>query len=101
MAPPSEWGPPAWAFIFAVIDEMEEYPRDTEYYRLFFESLKGVLPCEKCRFHYTNFIEVNPAPVWSKEATRIWAVKLRQTIRNRNDGEKTVGQTFLDFFKLG
>lgn len=95
MAPPSEWGPPAWAFIFAVIDEMDEYPRDTEYYRMFFESLKGVLPCEKCRFHYTRYIDVNPPPVWSREAMRSWAEVLRSKIRERN-----APTSFFDIFRF-
>lgn len=97
MAPPSEWGPPAWAFIFAVIDEMEEYPRDTEPYRMFFESLRGVLPCEKCRVHYSKFLDTNPVPVWSREATREWAVGLRYAIRKRNGQDEA---SLFDFFKL-
>lgn len=97
MAPPSEWGPPAWAFIFSVIDEMEEYPKDSEYYRMFFESLKGVLPCEKCRFHYSQHIEFNPPPVWSREATRAWAIDLQTKIRERNGFSK--GFSFWDLFK--
>ena len=96
MAPPSEWGPPAWAFIFAVIDEMDEYPIDTEYYRMFFESLKGVLPCEKCRFHYTRYIETNPPPVWSRDATRVWAETLRIKIRERSSQQTS----FWDIFRL-
>lgn len=98
MAPPSQWGPPAWAFIFSVIDEMDEYPADTEPYSMFFESLKGVLPCEMCRIHYTHFLSVNPPPVWSREATREWATKLREKIRQRNEMERKT--TFLDFFKI-
>lgn len=98
MSPPTEWGPPAWAFIFAVIDEMDEYPSDTEPYRMFFESLKGVLPCEKCRYHYSQYVILNPPPVWSREATREWAITLRQNIRSRNENQRQ--RTFLDFFKL-
>jgi hypothetical protein len=98
MAPPSEWGPPAWAFIFSVIDEMDEYPSDTEYYRMFFESLKGVLPCEKCRYHYSMYVSMYPPPVWSREATRAWASKLREDIRKRNEVNRQ--RTFLDFFKI-
>ncbi len=83
MAPPEEWGPPAWFFIFTIIDEMPEYPTDTEYYRMFFESLSGVLPCEECRRHYRQYIESNPVPVWSRKATRNWAWTLRMNIRRR------------------
>lgn len=98
MAPPSEWGPPAWAFIFSVIDGMDEYPTDTEPYRIFFESLKGILPCEKCRFHYTKFYELNPPPVWSRDATYKWASGLREQIRKRNELERQT--TFFDLFKI-
>lgn len=97
MAPPSEWGPPAWTFIFTLIDEMDEYPRDTEYYRMFFESLKGVLPCEKCRYHYTQYIELNPPPVWSRDAMRVWAETLRQKIRQKNSPVQT---SFWDIFRF-
>jgi hypothetical protein len=96
MAPPSEWGPPAWAFIFSVIDEMEEYPWDTSYYRMFFESLKGVLPCEKCRNHYIQYTETNPPPVWSREATRTWA----ETLRNKIHKEQKHEMNIFDIFRF-
>ena len=85
MAPPDVWGPPAWCFIFHVIDEMDDYSSNTEYYQMFFESLKGVLPCEECRMHYTKYIETNPPPVWSKKALRTWAENLRMSIRKRKN----------------
>lgn len=84
MSPPKEWGPPAWKFIFYVIDDMPEYPSDTEQYRMFFESLQGVLPCERCRQHYSLYLIHKPPPVWSREATRKWANELRAEIRRRN-----------------
>lgn len=85
MAPPEEWGPPAWAFIFAIIDEMEEYPINTDYYTMFFESLKGTLPCSECRMHYTRYCELNPPPVWSRTALKKWAMDLRMSIRKRKN----------------
>jgi hypothetical protein len=87
MAPPSEWGPPAWFFIFSVIGDMPEYPKDTDYYQMFFESFRGVLPCPECRKHYNAYIDVYPPPVWSREATRQWAQTLRNKIRERNQNK--------------
>lgn len=84
MAPPDDWGPPAWYLIFTIIDDMPEYPSDTEYYRMFFESLQGVLPCQMCRDHYTRHISIYPPPVWSREAMRAWANNLRMKIKNNN-----------------
>jgi hypothetical protein len=84
MAPPDEWGPPTWYLIFTIIDDMPEYPPDTEYYRMFFESLQGVLPCQMCRDHYTEYIRFRPPPVWSREAMYTWAKNLRMKIKNDN-----------------
>lgn len=77
MAPPEEWGPPTWYLLFTIIDDMPEYPSNTEHYRMFFYSLQGVLPCQMCRDHYTRHIEIFPPPVWSREAMRKWATDLR------------------------
>jgi len=84
MAPPSQWGPPAWKFIFAVIDDMPAYPADTEPYRMFFMSFQYVLPCEMCRAHYRNHVIRWPPPVWSRTAMKEWAIHLRRVIRERN-----------------
>ena len=87
MAPPDDWGPPAWYLIFTIIDDMPDYPSNTEYYRMFFESLQGVLPCQACRNHYTQHISVYPPPVWSKDAMLAWANNLRMKIKsNKNRG---------------
>lgn len=85
MAPPEEWGPPAWVFIFTIIDAMPEYPTDIYHYQSFFDSLSGVLPCAECREHYTKYIEMNPPPVWSRSALRKWAQDLRMAIRLRKN----------------
>lgn len=89
MAPPDDWGPPAWYLIFTIIDDMPDYPSNTEYYRMFFESLQGVLPCRMCREHYTQHVNIYPPPVWSREAMRDWANNLRMKIKaNKKDGWK-------------
>lgn len=85
MAPPDDWGPPAWYLIFTIIDDMPQYPSNTEYYRMFFESLQGVLPCQMCRDHYTQHISLYPPPVWSKDAMRSWANNLRMKIKNNKN----------------
>lgn len=89
MAPPEEWGPPMWYLIFTIIDDMPMYPSNTEYYRMFFESLQCVLPCQMCRDHYTRHIEIFPPPVWSREAMRKWATDLRNKIRINNGKSKS------------
>jgi len=79
---PEIWGPPAWVFIFSIIDQMPDgNPPDG--YILFFQSLTDVLPCGICKRHYRRYCMENPIPIHSREATRQWAQNLRNQIRDR------------------
>ena len=48
------WGPPAWTFLHTVTYNYPENPtnEDKRNYLNFFDSLKHVLPCNKCKGHY-------------------------------------------------
>ena len=51
---PQEWGPHGWKFIHYVSLGYPENPteEDKHKYKMFFISLKDVLPCSLCRNHY-------------------------------------------------
>lgn len=60
---PAAWGPHAWAMIHTIAATYPTHPTrtDTQYYRAYFESLAGVLPCAACRTGYRTLIrEVVP-----------------------------------------
>jgi len=79
---PNVWGPPAWDFIFAVIDQMPDgNPPDG--YIAFFHSFIDVLPCPVCRRHYRKHLLANPIPIKSRNLTRIYFQNLRLEIAMR------------------
>jgi hypothetical protein len=79
---PNVWGPPAWEFIFSVIDTMPDGdPPDG--YLAFFHSFIDVLPCAVCRKHYRKHIMANPIPIKSRRLTRKYFEDLRLEIAVR------------------
>jgi hypothetical protein len=87
---PEIWGPPAWEFIFAVIDQMPEFNAPPGYYE-FFHSFVDVLPCPTCRAHYRKYWITHPIPINSRNLTRIWAQNLRNEIARRKPRKKILG----------
>ena len=53
------WGPSLWFFLHTVSFNYPENPTedDKRNYHNFFDSLKHVLPCEKCKDHYKQNIQ--------------------------------------------
>ena len=74
---PDIWGPAAWHFIFCTLEECPN-PVPQEY-KDFLGSLKNVLPCAKCRTHYSEYLSSNPLPDDSTELKRYYW-KLRDHI---------------------
>ena len=56
---PKIWGPSAWKFIHTIALSYPDNPTpfDKENYKNFFLSLKKILPCDKCRYHYNENIK--------------------------------------------
>jgi hypothetical protein len=59
---PDIWGPHAWFFLYSVALAYPEQPidKDKKNYYNFYMSLMDVLPCIKCRVHYTENIQKHP-----------------------------------------
>ena len=62
---PKLWGPHFWFVLHFVTFNYPDNPTtyDKHSYKLFFESIKDILPCEKCRKHYRNHLSQNPLEV--------------------------------------
>jgi len=59
---PKIWGPKAWFFLESCIIGYPDRPThdEREKFKLFFYSIKDVLPCSKCRVNYNNHINKYP-----------------------------------------
>jgi hypothetical protein len=62
MSGPNAWGPYGWNFLHYVTLGYPINPNneDKKNYKLFFESLKNILPCPKCAKHYEENLKVLP-----------------------------------------
>jgi len=59
---PDVWGPKAWFLLYSVALAYPEQPtkEDIKNYFNFYMSLQDVLPCLKCRVHYSEHIKNHP-----------------------------------------
>ena len=59
---PNVWGPKLWFMIHTIALNYPDNPtyQDRRSYEEFYNSLKYVIPCEKCRIHYTQRLKRMP-----------------------------------------
>ena len=59
---PIVWGPKLWFFIHTVALNFPNNPsfEEIKNYESFFENLKYIIPCDKCRLHYRQRLSDNP-----------------------------------------
>lgn len=86
---PTFWGPKAWFFIDSIILSLPdnvilESELQTSI-KNFFLSLQLLLPCEKCRIHYTEYYRNNYLDCSKKQNILIWINNLHNIISTRNN----------------
>ena len=59
---PEIWGPHAWQFLHSITLSYPDNPtlEDKNNHAQFFNSLKDILPCQKCQDHFTQNLQENP-----------------------------------------
>lgn len=57
---PNIWGPHGWEFLMVISYYYDNDDVNFKHYKKFFESLKHLLPCLKCRTNYINYLNCNP-----------------------------------------
>jgi len=81
---PKFWGPHGWIFLHSVTMNYPKEPtnEDKTLYRNFFSSLKRVLPCEKCAYHYKQHINDDPIePALENRNTLVrWLIKIHNKV---------------------
>ena len=81
---PKFWGPHGWIFLHSVTMNYPKEPtnEDKTLYRNFFSSLKRVLPCEKCAYHYKQHINDDPIePALESRNTLVrWLIKIHNKV---------------------
>jgi len=88
---PNIWGPHAWQFLHSITLSYPENPseKDRENHIQFFNILKDILPCEKCRIHYAQNLQTYPIEnhLENKESLFRWLVDIHNRV-NIDNGKK-------------
>lgn len=81
----NHWGPYGWKFLHYITFQFPEHPslKEQESAELFFIHLKDLLPCEKCRKHYSREIITHPPNTRSRNALSTWLVDVHNRINKR------------------
>jgi hypothetical protein len=83
------WGPPAWTFLHTVSFNYPDNPtdQDKQNYFDFFNSLKHVLPCDKCKKHYKENSTGLKNNLNTKDDLVNWLINIHNDV-NKKNGKK-------------
>ena len=88
---PEVWGPHGWYFLHSITLAYPDNPTDDDktYHKNFFESLKNILPCEKCRIHFNQTLTTYPIEnhLENKESLFKWLVDVHNRV-NIDNGKR-------------
>lgn len=82
---PKVWGPHAWVFLHSVTLNYPDSPSDEEKQsmRTFFNSVKKVLPCDKCKIHFKDNLEKFPLTdkvLSSRDSLVMWLIDIHNAV---------------------
>lgn len=85
------WGPHLWVGLHSIAFGYPDNPSRKEHNAavLFFTNLQFLLPCKKCRDHYSELIKQMPVNAFNRETLSRWIVNLHNAV-NKDIGKKTI-----------
>ena len=92
---PTVWGPKLWFFIHTIALNFPDNPSFEEIrnYESFFENLKYIIPCDKCKLHYTQRLNENPVSKYLTDANTLFIY----TIDLHNEVNKSLGKRIYSY----
>jgi len=86
---PNVWGPHGWYFLHSITLAYPDNPTDDDktIHKNFFESLKDILPCDKCKVHFNQTLTTYPIEnhLENKESLFKWLVDVHNRVNIDND----------------
>jgi hypothetical protein len=97
------WGPKAWFFIDTIILSYPDNPNyeDIKIFKQFILSLEKLLPCEKCRKHFGEFVNKNPLDesiLSSKPNLIKWILKCHNNVRKIQKKDEITLDDFYNYY---
>ena len=92
---PTLWGPKLWFFIHTLALNFPINPtfEEVKSYETFFVNLKYIIPCDKCRLHYTQRQEINPVSKYLTDPNTLF----KYTIDLHNEVNKSLGKRVFSY----
>ena len=92
---PTLWGPKLWFFMHTIALNFPDNPSFEEIrnYESFFENLKYIIPCDKCKLHYTQRLNENPISKYLTDANTLFIY----TIDLHNEVNKSLGKRIYSY----
>ena len=84
---PKYWGKNGWIFLDSIA--LTYKPEMKDKYKIFFEQLPYILPCEKCGEKMLNSVEKLDDALVSKEALMNWLLDIRNEVYISQGRKKT------------
>ena len=81
------WGTHAWTFLHTITFNYPNNPseKDKQNYYTFFDSLKDVLPCEKCKKHYKENSKDLKSNLNSRDDLVKWLIDIHNDVNIKNN----------------
>ena len=78
----NQWGPHGWIFLHSITFQYPMNPsiNDKKNYYNFFHSLQYILPCPKCKNHYSDHLKNNPIQLNSRLDLIHWLIKVHNNV---------------------
>ena len=92
---PATWGPHLWSSLHYIALGYPESPSMTDKYnyKLFYENISKVLPCEKCAEHYKTSLAKNPIDTFLEGPKSLF----EWTVMIHNEANKHLGKPMMPF----
>ena len=99
------WGNNGWKFLHACTFGYSEAPSEEERQGCvrFFNNLKYMLPCPKCRNHYENKLTTHPIEeaCYSREALTKWLVEMHNLVNISTNKTQMSYEDACNIYRLG
>lgn len=98
---PDLWGPHGWKFLHYITLTYPNKPKqkDKENYKMFFQLLGEILPCEKCKINYKKHINETPISekiLSSKYNLIVWLINMHNKVNYINNKKQYNLEEVLD-----
>ncbi len=93
-----DWGPYLWTFLHGTAEKLGRQSSEimasdeAREITLVLRGVEHVMPCEKCRKHYHDYLKKNPIDEFPqkrgehlRQAVRVWLWRLHEAVNERNN----------------